>query len=139
MELAGLRASIAAGRVAAVEVSFVPYEAATRSPVTSELLREMAYARSVRKLGVTDFESLLAAIDATHAKPSQSDEVDLRWGALFLGRDHSPLHSVFLCAPRGREGRSCGVVDGDAVEMSFAIWSWFETGFAETMIDAQTR
>jgi hypothetical protein len=126
--LQDLKRDLLAGTVKNVRVFYVPYEVATRVPLTPELLRGSAEIDRVVAMDDAIRTRLLAAIDKTTISPLDTSP-DLRWGAIFLSDQAGELHSVYL---DGRyllgTGRR-GIVDGNPVKLNGALIEWFEAAF----------
>jgi hypothetical protein len=125
--LAALKAAVQNGRIGRAEVFAMPYRVESPIAMTPDML---AAERKVsvelnRKLR----DELIRAIDGAELQIDKWGS-DLRWGAIFLDRAGTPLHSIYLnSCYYGGAGRR-GYIDGIQVRLNGSLIVWFESNFS---------
>lgn len=130
VDIARLREELEAGSMVSMRILFVPYDVLTKAPMDSALLRRAAVVDRVSPIDDKLRQRLIIALEQTSVEPLES-QPDVRWGAIFLGRDGKELHSIYLDGRYFDGTGRRGIVDGNFVKTNGALGYCLERAFPE--------
>ena len=126
--LAALRADLKGARVVRARIFSIPYSTFTTFTVTPDLLETHSRSRKiVVEMTPELIDGLIKSIDLVRVYGVYNDAVDLKWGAVFFGKDGARLHAIYLDGAYGI-GRRANI-GGINVELNESMLVWFENTF----------
>jgi hypothetical protein len=126
--LNALTSELAAGRIQRVDIFFMPYETATYTRVTPEMLEAHADKKFAVEISTAAPESLVRAIEGVRLRDT-TDPADLRWGMVFWDRSGNRVHSIYLNSRYIFGTGRRGYVDGALVGFNASLINWLESNY----------
>jgi hypothetical protein len=125
--LTDLKNDLLNNKVTRVKILHLSYGVATFVSVTPDMLDNYDHPLWTNISGNVR-TTLLKAIENTTVTAS-NDPGDLRWGAIFYGKNSNELHSIYLDKHYTNTQTNLGRINGHIIMVNNALIGWFEMNF----------
>ena len=126
--LNALTSELVAGRIQRVDIFFMPYETATYTRVTPQILEVEADKRFAIEISTAAPEGLARAIERIRLHETR-EPADLRWGMVFWDGSGNRVHSLYLNSRYIFGTGRRGYIDGTLVGFNASLIGWLESNY----------